>query len=241
MLPINTALLSRRQLLAGTLATVASGGLLADTKVQVQSKSSPFVLVHGAWHGGWCWRRVADRLTALGLRPGGDNGSFLQPFVLSTASAVGPGSELERIGASPARLDAGRDWMPHGGSLTGDVTAEVVFVGYGVAEPERGHDDYAGVDVKDKLALALEGAPPDLPDARSSRLEKLMAARRSGAAGILLVAKDSLPALAGTGVPVRLVSGSVTRMAADRLLAPTGKTIDQLAAGVAAAASAGKT
>ncbi|HXQ51927.1 MAG TPA: alpha/beta hydrolase family protein [Stellaceae bacterium] len=27
-----------------------------------------FVLVHGAWHGGWCWRRVADRLTAKGHR-----------------------------------------------------------------------------------------------------------------------------------------------------------------------------
>jgi pimeloyl-ACP methyl ester carboxylesterase len=27
-----------------------------------------FVLVHGAWHGGWCWRRVADRLTARGHR-----------------------------------------------------------------------------------------------------------------------------------------------------------------------------
>jgi pimeloyl-ACP methyl ester carboxylesterase len=25
-----------------------------------------FVLVHGAWHGGWCWRRVARRLTARG-------------------------------------------------------------------------------------------------------------------------------------------------------------------------------
>jgi hypothetical protein len=25
-----------------------------------------FVLVHGAWHGGWCWRRVADRLEAKG-------------------------------------------------------------------------------------------------------------------------------------------------------------------------------
>ena len=25
-----------------------------------------FVLVHGAWHGGWCWRKVRDRLTALG-------------------------------------------------------------------------------------------------------------------------------------------------------------------------------
>jgi pimeloyl-ACP methyl ester carboxylesterase len=27
-----------------------------------------FVLVHGAWHGGWCWRRVADRLAARGHR-----------------------------------------------------------------------------------------------------------------------------------------------------------------------------
>lgn len=27
-----------------------------------------FVLVHGAWHGGWCWRRVADRLERLGHR-----------------------------------------------------------------------------------------------------------------------------------------------------------------------------
>jgi len=25
-----------------------------------------FVLVHGAWHGGWCWRRVADLLAAKG-------------------------------------------------------------------------------------------------------------------------------------------------------------------------------
>jgi pimeloyl-ACP methyl ester carboxylesterase len=25
-----------------------------------------FVLVHGAWHGGWCWRRVADRLDRHG-------------------------------------------------------------------------------------------------------------------------------------------------------------------------------
>jgi pimeloyl-ACP methyl ester carboxylesterase len=25
-----------------------------------------FVLVHGAWHGGWCWQRVADRLRGLG-------------------------------------------------------------------------------------------------------------------------------------------------------------------------------
>ena len=32
------------------------------------SLPSNFVLVHGAWHGGWCWRRVADRLAAAGHR-----------------------------------------------------------------------------------------------------------------------------------------------------------------------------
>jgi pimeloyl-ACP methyl ester carboxylesterase len=28
--------------------------------------NSPYVLVHGAYHGGWCWRRVAPRLRAAG-------------------------------------------------------------------------------------------------------------------------------------------------------------------------------
>ena len=31
-----------------------------------RKSASTFVLVHGAWHGGWCWRRVADRLAARG-------------------------------------------------------------------------------------------------------------------------------------------------------------------------------
>ena len=31
-------------------------------------KSASYVLVHGAWHGGWCWARVAARLRAAGHR-----------------------------------------------------------------------------------------------------------------------------------------------------------------------------
>jgi hypothetical protein len=31
-----------------------------------------FVLVHGAWHGGWCWRRVAERLRGAGHTCGHD-------------------------------------------------------------------------------------------------------------------------------------------------------------------------
>ncbi|WP_033288595.1 alpha/beta fold hydrolase [Amycolatopsis jejuensis] len=46
------------------------------------------VLVHGAWHGGWCWRRVTDRLRAAGHRAYAptltglaDRGHLLQPSV----------------------------------------------------------------------------------------------------------------------------------------------------------------
>ena len=38
----------------------------ATSPTLTPSLSKTFVLVHGAWHGGWCWRRVADRLEGKG-------------------------------------------------------------------------------------------------------------------------------------------------------------------------------
>jgi pimeloyl-ACP methyl ester carboxylesterase len=46
------------------LAAAASGELVSTARAQTQRKT--FVLVHGAWHGGWCWRRVSDLLEAKG-------------------------------------------------------------------------------------------------------------------------------------------------------------------------------
>jgi aminopeptidase YwaD len=160
-------------------------------------------------------RYIADRLAAMGLRGGGDGGSFLQPFELSAGTAVGAESALERPGADPARLVVGRDWTPHGGSLTGDVTAELVFVGYGLTE--GGRDDWAGVDVRDKIALALDGVPAALGRPRPARLQKLIAAREHGASALLIVG-DPLPSLAASQASVRIVSGAVTRAGAARLL-----------------------
>ena len=57
---------SRRQFLGGTLAAVAAANVLGEHEARAQQQRGPIVLVHGAWHGGWCWRRVADRLTAKG-------------------------------------------------------------------------------------------------------------------------------------------------------------------------------
>jgi pimeloyl-ACP methyl ester carboxylesterase len=61
-MPARTSL-TRRQLLAASAATVAASGLAFAPSVEARARRATFVLVHGAWHGGWCWRRVADRLT----------------------------------------------------------------------------------------------------------------------------------------------------------------------------------
>jgi pimeloyl-ACP methyl ester carboxylesterase len=56
--------ISRRKLLAaGTMLTAAAA---LSAPVQAQTERKTFVLVHGSWHGGWCWRRVADRLESRG-------------------------------------------------------------------------------------------------------------------------------------------------------------------------------
>jgi pimeloyl-ACP methyl ester carboxylesterase len=41
-------------------------GIATAAPALAQATPRNFVLVHGAWHGGWCWRRVADRLERLG-------------------------------------------------------------------------------------------------------------------------------------------------------------------------------
>lgn len=52
--------MNRRALLAGGAAALAAATARAATP------SRPIVLVHGAWHGGWCWQRVLPALHAAG-------------------------------------------------------------------------------------------------------------------------------------------------------------------------------
>jgi pimeloyl-ACP methyl ester carboxylesterase len=57
---------TRRAIVGGaTLAGITTLGGIA-TSAAAQTASKTFVLVHGAWGGGWLWRRVADQLTAKG-------------------------------------------------------------------------------------------------------------------------------------------------------------------------------
>src|ERR1700761_3818718 len=56
--------ISRRHFLP--LGAIAATQVAMPLTLRAETKRRTFVLVHGAWHGGWCWRRVADRLTAKG-------------------------------------------------------------------------------------------------------------------------------------------------------------------------------
>jgi membrane-associated protease RseP (regulator of RpoE activity) len=177
-------------------------------------------------------RQLADWLRAAGLRPGGEGESFFQSFVVASGARIAAGTTLRALDAGGPTFETGRDWTPHGGSLRDSVSGEVVFVGYGVSAPQAGYDDWAGVEARGRIALALEGAPPHLAGLGATRLEKLIAARRAGASGVLLVA-DRLPPLDATATVVRIVSGALTPAAADAVLAPTGATIAGLARTIA--------
>jgi pimeloyl-ACP methyl ester carboxylesterase len=52
--------------LGGMAAGVGLIGMADQTNAQAQTGGKTFVLVHGAWHDGWCWRRVSDLLEQKG-------------------------------------------------------------------------------------------------------------------------------------------------------------------------------
>src|SRR4051812_18486154 len=61
---------ARREVLKTAAMAALAAPALGHTTPQPgkAARTATFVLVHGAWHGGWCWQRVIDRLTGLGHR-----------------------------------------------------------------------------------------------------------------------------------------------------------------------------
>ena len=111
-----------------------------------------------------CVSWVESLLKGWGIEPGGENGTYRQLFP-NPYTTVSPG------GACEMSLPAGKggvvkksyqyedEFMPGGTTGTGEVTAEVVYVGYGVTAPELGYDDYKGVDVKIRRCRSFSSIP----------------------------------------------------------------------------------
>ena len=109
---------------------------------------------------------VAAQFRAAGLEPAGDRGGWQQAIQFLEATRVPEGAvaRLERRGVTET-LKYGEDYVadPVWFGEKAEVTAPLLFVGYGVHAPDSGYDDFAGVDLTGKIAVVLSGAPPTLP------------------------------------------------------------------------------
>jgi hypothetical protein len=145
-------------------------------------------------------RYVATELQAMGADPGGDAGTYLQPVPMRGAMKdPGKTSLVVRSHGKPdATLKIDEDFVLSSDLRTAnvDVTAPLVFVGFGVTAPEYDYDDLAGVDLKGKIAVLFSGAPlsdkddffPPIAHAvHSDTREKIARLAARGAVGVLSV------------------------------------------------------
>ena len=84
---------------------------------------------------------------------------------------------------SPAAV-MGSDYLPVLDSPSADIRGSIVFVGYGISDPTGGIDEYAGMDVRNKVVLFLRGKP-DRYSKPVSHAEKARTAQAHGAIGYL--------------------------------------------------------
>ncbi len=104
---------------------------------------------------------IIKRMQAVGLKPG-NKGQWTQDVPLA-AITLDPKVTLDIAGgAAPIRLNYIDDmvvWTKHQVAQQVLSKAPIVFVGYGINAPERGWNDYAGVDVRGKTVIILVNDP----------------------------------------------------------------------------------
>ncbi|HMT43557.1 MAG TPA: M28 family metallopeptidase [Chakrabartia sp.] len=205
---------------------------------------------------------VAGRMAAAGLKPG-NGGEWFQKVPMVEINA-NPAMQISVTGGkAPLSFAYKTDmvavsYRPVAETKIAD--SEMVFVGYGINAPERGWNDYKGVDVKGKTVIILINDPDyeakDLKGPFEGRAMtyygrwtyKFEEAARQGAAAALIV-HDTFPAAYPWGVvvsswtgpqlsldpgdkPVEATqaNGWITGDAATQLMASAGKSLPQLVA-----------
>jgi aminopeptidase YwaD len=113
---------------------------------------------------------IAQQFKTIGLKPGGDDGTWFQPFEVIAGVNVGAGNSLVisdkgrsvtfSIGSTYYPLSA----VPNESTTIPseqDDQLPLVFAGYGLAAPERNYDDYDGVNVNGKAVLIFSHEPQE--------------------------------------------------------------------------------
>jgi len=199
---------------------------------------------------------IAAQLKAEGVQPAGDSGTYFQRVPMIAVATL-PGASLlasgkgERTSFAPLKDFVG---VPLSQKPDNDFDAEAVFVGHGISAPEFGWDDYKGQNLRGKVLVYFTNEPsssdpkffggPALTYYGRWTYKFEEAARRGAAAAIIIHTTPT----AGYGWGV--VSGSwgreasqlklkpgaiglklaawISQDAGAKLMASTGKTLDQL-------------
>jgi Zn-dependent M28 family amino/carboxypeptidase len=141
---------------------------------------------------------IGTQFALYGLKPAGDNGTYLQkvPMVGITPASETTFSLVSSKGTvdlKPLDQYVAYDQTQQPQS---DVSADIVYVGYGIEAPEYKWDDYKGVDVRGKVLLMLVNEPPsdDVNFFKGKALTyygrwtyKYEEAARKGAVGAILI------------------------------------------------------
>jgi hypothetical protein len=108
---------------------------------------------------------VASQFRAIGLQPAGDKGGWFQQVPFRRASHAKPPVMTLTVGGQTVPLKDGTEasLRPSVTVKTRNMTAGFVFVGYGIKDGRYSIDDYRGLDLRGKIAVALQGAPSGLP------------------------------------------------------------------------------
>jgi Zn-dependent M28 family amino/carboxypeptidase len=136
---------------------------------------------------------IVEQLTRAGLKPAGSQG-FYQPVHLierqidetSSAAALVRGGKAE-----PLVLGEDAYFNTRVDLAASEITAPLVFIGYGLQVPERHLDELAGLDLHGKIAVFLAGSPADVPSELSAHYQNVAemwkALRAAGAIGFVII------------------------------------------------------
>src|SRR5579863_4906134 len=142
---------------------------------------------------------IEKRYKELGLQPAGVNG-YTQPFSVITGAR--PKSDnsfrVESAGSKTepkTELKINQDFVPFSFSSSAQVSGPVVFAGYGTTADEFQYDDYAGLDVKDKIVVVLRYEPSGFAEKgghqgltqHSQLITKAINARNHGAKAVVVI------------------------------------------------------
>jgi hypothetical protein len=142
-------------------------------------------------------RYVAAQFAQYGLMPGAGAGpdGWYQSFRLVESAPMSPAARAELIAAdgSTRTLEYGTHFIPAVDYRQPEVVIEapLAFVGYGIHAPEFGHDDFADIDLRGRIAVVFSGSPKKLPDhARayySDSQQRLGGLIQRGAVGVITI------------------------------------------------------